>query len=108
MTDVTAFNPHKEEDEGYLAAANGLSSLANPYPEATIRYRHWRSGWQVKNDETKLAESEGYKAATAGRRLEENPHPPGTIRYDDWQRGWHLRETETQRAARLGSTRAKA
>jgi hypothetical protein len=102
MTGATAFNPHKEEDEGYLAAKSGLSLSENPYPKGTIRYRHWRSGWQIRYDETKRAENEGYQGAGRGLRADENPHPPGTIRYDEWQRGWQAGSNEAQRALRLG------
>ena len=35
MTDVTPCNPHKEEDEGYLAAEAGRSLSDNIYPVGT-------------------------------------------------------------------------
>lgn len=102
MTDATSFNPHKEEDEGYLAAKNGLRLSDNPYPRGTIRYAEWRRGWQIKKEEIQKEKDEGYMAAKAGRRLSDNPYPRGTIRYDEWRRGWHLKSDETQRAIRLG------
>ena len=55
MSDATAFNPHKEEDEGYLAAEAGKSLSDNPYPRGTIRYEHWRHGWRSKHDEAQRA-----------------------------------------------------
>ena len=110
MTDVTPFNPHKEEDEGYLAAEAGRSLSENIYPVGTIRFEHWRRGWRIKKDEirriVKLGrgegqEDEGYLAAEAGRSLGENPYPSGTLRHDDWRRGWCLKTQEVQRAMRL-------
>jgi hypothetical protein len=110
MTDVTPCNPHKEEDEGYLAAEAGRSLSDNIYPVGTIRFEHWRRGWRIKNDEiqrtVKLGwgegqEDEGYLAAEAGQSLAENPYPSGTLRHDDWRRGWCLKSHEVQRAMRL-------
>ena len=54
-TDASSFNPHREEDEGYLAAEAGQGSTDNPYPRGTIRYEEWRRGWQIKRDETQRA-----------------------------------------------------
>jgi hypothetical protein len=110
MTDVTSFNPHKEEDEGYLAAEAGQGLSQNLYPCGTIRHEHWRRGWRIKNDEARRAirlgsgngqEDEGYLAAEAGRGVLENPYPYGTIRYEDWRRGWHIKSDEARRAIRL-------
>jgi hypothetical protein len=110
MTDVTCCNPHKEEDEGYLAAEAGRGIGDNIYPFGTLRYEHWRRGWRIKTDETRRAirlglgdgqEDEGYLAAHAGQSRADNPYPAGTIRYDHWQRGWCIRTDETQRAFRL-------
>jgi hypothetical protein len=110
MSDSTTYNPHKEEDEGYLAAAAGRALSANIYPVGTIRYEHWRRGWRIRYDETRRAvrlgqgqgqEDEGYLAAAAGCKLTENPYPSGTLRYDDWRRGWGTRTDQTQRACRL-------
>jgi hypothetical protein len=110
MTDVTCCNPHKEEDEGYLAAAAGLGLSANAYPSGTIRYEHWRRGWRTWNDEASRAirlgtgnghEDEGYQAAETGKILADNPYPCGTIRYEHWRRGWRIKSDETQRDSRL-------
>jgi hypothetical protein len=102
MADGTACNPHKEEDEGYLAAEAGLKLSGNPYPRGTIRYSEWRRGWHIKNDKTHKEEDEGYLAAKAGLKLTENPHPSGTIRYEEWRRGWQVRRDEMSRGIRLG------
>jgi hypothetical protein len=110
MTDVNPCNPHKEEDEGYLAAEAGRGLAENIYPCGTIRFEHWRRGWRIKKDEIQRAvklgtgegqEDEGYIAAATGRSLAENPYPSGTIRHDHWRRGWSTRNLEVQRAARL-------
>ena len=55
MTDATSFNPHKEEDEGYLAAEAGRRLSDNPCPRGTIRHAEWRRGWQRMSDETRRA-----------------------------------------------------
>jgi hypothetical protein len=102
MPDATAFNPHKEEDEGYLAAEAGQRVSDNPYPRGTIRYDEWRRGWHIKSDKIQQEKQEGYLAAKAGQKLSNNPYPRGTIRYDEWRRGWHTRSDEDQRAIRLG------
>jgi hypothetical protein len=102
MTDVTSCNPHKEEDEGYLAAESGLHLARNPYPKGTIRHEEWRRGWQIRTDETRRDKGEGYLAAEAGQTLARNPYPRGTIRFAEWRSGWQLRNEETQRAIRLG------
>lgn len=102
MTDVTSCNPHKEEDEGYLAAETGQSLSRNPYPRRTIRYEQWRRGWQIKSDETRRDKGEGYQAAEAGQSLSQNPYPRGTIRYAEWRSGWQVKSDESQRAIRLG------
>jgi hypothetical protein len=102
MAGVTTCNPHKEEDEGYLAAETGNALSDNPYPRGTIRFEEWRRGWQIKRNQAHTEESEGYKAAEAGLQLSENPHPKATIRYQEWKRGWQTRHGELQRAARLG------
>jgi hypothetical protein len=94
--------PHKEEDEGYLAAEVGQKLSENPYPRGTIRYEHWQRGWHFKSDEAHKEEHEGYLAAEAGQRLSENPFTRGTIRYEQWRRGWNIKHDETQRAIRLG------
>ena len=94
--------PHKEEDEGYLAAEAGQKINENPYPRGTIRHKEWRRGWQIKNDVTHKEENEGFQAAAAGHGLSDNPYPRGTIRYDEWRRGWHIKSDETRRAIRLG------
>lgn len=102
MSDVSSCNPHKEEDEGYLAAEAGLTVSSNPYPRGTIRYEEWARGWQVQVDESRREKDEGYLAAESGKNLADNPHPRGTIRYSEWRKGWHVRTAETQRAMRLG------
>jgi hypothetical protein len=104
MTDSTSFNPHKEEDEGYLAAKAGLRLAANPYPRGTIRHDHWRRGWQLKTEGIPKEKDEGYLAAKAGMRITANPYPRGTIRYEEWRCGWHVKSDETQRAIRLAET----
>src|SRR5580692_13045000 len=101
MANTTSVNPHKEEDEGYLAAESGLRLTENPYPRGTIRHVEWRRGWQIKREETRKEEDEGYVAATAGQSITGNPYPRGTIRYDQWRRGWQIKTEELQRAIRL-------
>jgi hypothetical protein len=102
MADAISCNPHKEEDEGFLAAEAGRRLSDNPYPSGTIRYSEWRRGWQIGRAAGRQEENDGYLAAEDGQSLAENPHPPGTIRYDHWRRGWQRKSDETQRAVRLG------
>jgi hypothetical protein len=102
MADAISCNPHKEEDEGYLAAEAGRRLIDNPYPRGTIRYSEWRRGWRIKQSASPHEESDGYLAASGGQSLSSNPHPRGTIRYDQWRRGWQRKADETQRAVRLG------
>jgi hypothetical protein len=102
MTDENSCNPHKEEDEGYLAAESGHALSRNPYPRGTIRYEEWMRGWQIKTEETRRDRGEGYLAAEAGQSLAQNPHPRGTIRYAEWRTDWQIRNAERQRATRLG------
>jgi hypothetical protein len=99
---VSACDPYKQEDEGYLAAEAGLAASSNPYPRGTIRYEEWTRGWQIKIDETRREKDDGYLAADAGKTLADNPHPRGTIRYAEWRQGWQVRIAERQRIARLG------
>jgi hypothetical protein len=101
MTGMTSNNLHKEEDEGYLAAEAGRGASENPYPRGTIRFEQWRSGWQIRRNETQSKTNEGYVAAVAERSLSANPHPRGTIRYEEWRVGWQIRQGETERALRL-------
>ena len=101
---VPSCSPHKEEDEGYLAAEAGLKLATNPYPRGTIRHEEWRKGWQIKMDEPRRDKGEGYVAAAAGHSLAQNPYPKGTIRFAEWRSGWQLRNEEMQRAMRLGRT----
>ena len=103
MTDVASFNPHKEEDEGYLAAKVGQSRSRNPYPRGTIRHENWRLGWQIKAEVIRREFDEGYLAAEAeaGQTLSQNPYPRGTIRYEEWRLGWQIKTNEAQRAIRL-------
>lgn len=105
MTEMPSCDPHKEEDEGYLAAESGLHFSRNPYPRGTIRHEEWRRGWQIKADETRREKGEGYLAFEAGRSLAQNPYPRGTIRYAEWRAGWQLKNDEAQRAIRLGRDR---
>jgi hypothetical protein len=105
MTGVTSFNPHKEEDEGYLAAETGRTLTENPYPRGTIRYDEWRRGWQIKRDEAMREGNEGYLAAEANKSLSDNPHPRGTIRYEEWRCGWQIKSDKAQRAIRLAGKR---
>ncbi len=102
MTNVNSCDPHKEEDEGYLAAESGQGISRNPYPRGTIRYEEWVRGWQIKADEARLREGEGYLAAEAGQSLARNPHPRGTIRHAEWRTGWQIKNAERQRTMRLG------
>src|SRR5580704_19628481 len=102
MSDVTSCDPHKEEDEGYLAAESGVRLTANPYPRGTIRHDEWRRGWHIKRDGNLLVNHDGYLAAEAGKSLAENPHPRGTLRFDQWRRSWRLKQDEVSRAMRLG------
>ena len=104
MTDVTAFNPHKEEDEGYMAAGTGQSLSENPYPRGTIRFEEWRRGWQTRHDAIRMEGGDGYLAAQAGQALSENPFPRGTIRFEEWRCGWQTRHDEMRRAQRLAET----
>ncbi len=115
MSVRTTANPHKEEDEGYLAAEAGRGLNDNIYPVGTIRHDHWRRGWRIKQTELRRVvqlgqgygqDDEGYRAAAAGLHLSENPYPSGTLRYDDWRRGWCTRNDDAQRAARLERDRA--
>jgi hypothetical protein len=110
MSGVTSCNPHKEEDEGYLAAEAGQSLSDNLYPCGTIRHEHWRRGWRIRTEEARRRvklgsgngqEDEGHRAAEAGQRVSENPYPNGTIRHDDWLRGWRVKNDEAGRAVRL-------
>jgi hypothetical protein len=112
MTGATSFNPHKEEDEGYRAAAAGGTLADNIYPFGTIRHEDWRRGWQIRTEEARRPiglgqghgqEDEGYRAAEAGQPLAENPHPPGTIRHEHWRRGWRIKTDEVRRAARMAA-----
>jgi len=102
MTNVSSCNPHKMEDEGYLAAESGLGISANPYPRGTIRFEEWACGWQSKANERRRGNGEGYLAADAGMTLAQNPHPRGTIRYAEWRTDWQIKNAERQRALRLG------
>ncbi|WP_428493326.1 hypothetical protein [Rhodopila sp.] len=97
---MTSFKTHQQEDEGYLAAANGQKISDNPYPPGTIRHAEWRAGWNHKQAELRGLDNEGYCAALE-RGLDENPYPRGTIRYEDWRRGWLARHDATRRRARL-------
>jgi hypothetical protein len=102
MSDVTALNPFKQEDEGYLAAEAGLRLADNPHPQGTIRHEEWRRGWQMKRDETKHEHEEGYDETDASMNLSDNPHPPGTIRYAQWRKHWQIKREKAMRALRLG------
>jgi hypothetical protein len=102
MSDVPAFNPHKEEDEGYRAAEAGRRLLDNPYPRGTIRFEEWRRGWHIQRDNKQKEEAEGHVAAESGLKQSANPYPKGTIRYEHWRQGWQKKNEETQRAIRLG------
>jgi hypothetical protein len=94
MAGTTFCAPDREEDEGRLAAAAGLSIAKNPYPRGTIRYEEWRRGWRMNADQSQEQEIEGRLAAEAGQNLAKNPYPRGTIRYEQWRRGWHLKRNE--------------
>lgn len=102
MTDATSFNPHKEEDEGYLAAEAGRRLSDNPCPRGTIRHAEWQRGWHLARAVTRQEENDGYLAAAGGQSVAQNPYPRGTIRYDQWRRGWQRKSDETRRAVRLG------
>lgn len=67
MTRRTARNPHKEEDEGYLAAEAGQKLADNPYPAGTLRHADWRHGWLSKGAEAERAIRLGRVTASAGR-----------------------------------------
>jgi hypothetical protein len=101
MNELTPVNPHKEEDEGYVAAEQGRDVSANPYPKGTIRHKEWRVGWQSRHDNQRERDNDGFRAAEAGVPLTENPHPRGTIRYDQWRRGWQIKNADIQRCQRL-------
>jgi hypothetical protein len=102
MSEVRACDPHKEEDEGYLAAEAGLTLSRNPYPRGTIRFEEWGRGWQIRAYETRLEKGEGYLAAEAGQPVSRNPYPRGTIRFAEWRAGWQSRTDARNRAIRLG------
>jgi hypothetical protein len=102
MSEVRGCNPHKEEDEGYLAAEAGQARTGNPYPRGTIRFEEWLRGWQIRTDEARRDKGEGYLAAEAGMSLTQNPYPRGTIRFAEWRAGWQVRTDEQRRAIRLG------
>jgi hypothetical protein len=112
MSAATTYDPHKEEDEGYLAAAAGRTLSENTYPFGTIRHEHWRRGWRIRSEETRRGvklglgqgqDDEGYMAAERGVSVGENPYPAGTLRYDDWRRGWRIKSDQMQRALRLNT-----
>ena len=105
MNEARACDPHKEEDEGYLAAEAGLPIARNPYPRGTIRFEEWIKGWQIRAYESRLEKGEGYLAAEAGVPLSRNPYPRGTIRFAEWRTGWQMLTASRQRAIRLGRDR---
>src|SRR4051794_3046679 len=94
--------PDKEKDEGYFAAEAERKLTDNPYPPGTLRYDHWRRGWNTRRDEAHHVEHDGYLAAGAGQKQSENPWSRGTLRYEQWQRGWRVADEEMQRSVRLG------
>jgi len=102
MTNVNVRCPHKEEDEGYLAAEAGQAMSRNPYPRGTIRFEEWLRGWQIRIEESRQDKGEGYLAAEAGLALSQNPYPRGTIRFAEWRTGWQIRTDAARRAMRLG------
>ena len=55
MTSRTSRNPHKEADEGYLAAEAGQKLADNPYPAGTLRHLDWRHGWLGRTAEAERA-----------------------------------------------------
>ena len=55
MISRTTRNPHKEEDEGYLAAEAGKKLADNPYPLGTLRHADWRQGWLGRTAEVQRA-----------------------------------------------------
>ncbi len=73
MSNTTSLNPHKEEDEGYLAAESGRKLSENPYPRGTIRYSEWRRGWHLWRAVTLLEENDGYLAAQSGQGVSSEP-----------------------------------
>ena len=73
MHDVSGSNPHKEEDEGYLAAEAGLSLARNPYPRGTIRYEKWVRGWQIKLEETRGERATVTSPPKRGRPFRKSP-----------------------------------
>jgi hypothetical protein len=97
---VTRYDPHKEEDEGYLAAEGGQRIDRNPYPPGTLRHDHWRRGWHMRQAEIQL-DRDAAGSEAVGARLADNPHPPGTIRYAEWRRTWLTKHGRGDRAARL-------
>jgi hypothetical protein len=101
MTNITSSNPHKEEDEGYLAAQSGQGLSQNPYPRGTIRYEQWKRGWCIRRDKTQKEWNEGCIAAEGGQKLSQNPYPRGTIRYEQWRHGWHITRDGSRHASRL-------
>jgi hypothetical protein len=108
MNEMTPVNPHREEDEGYLAAETGLELTNNPYPKGTIRHKEWRMGWQSRHDNARERDNDGYRAAEGGLQLADNPHPRGTIRFDQWRRGWQIKNADIQRVKRMQLVAASA
>ncbi|MFL5282989.1 MAG: hypothetical protein ACJ8AW_18850 [Rhodopila sp.] len=95
-------NPDQEEDEGYLAAQAGLAADQNPYPSGTLRFDHWRRGWQIAQLEARIEQEHPDVSVDNNALLTDNPHPRGTIRYEEWREVWHAKQAKARRARRLG------
>lgn len=99
---VAGRDPDQEEDAGYLAAQAGRAVDQNPYPPGTLRFDHWRRGWQIAQLEARIEQDHPEVAVDANARLADNPHPRGTIRYEEWREVWQVKQARAKRARRLG------
>lgn len=98
---VTCSDPDREEDEGYLAAQAGVAADQNPYPSGTLRFVHWRHGWQIAQQEAHIDREHPGMSVDVNATLADNPHPLGTIRYKQWREVWQVQQAKARRARRL-------
>jgi hypothetical protein len=100
-------DPDVVEDEGYVAAENGLGLEQNPYPSGTLRHADWRRGWQTRQTERRTDQDPFALSVDPGKTLADNPHPKGTIRFEEWRRALLLKQSQARRAVRLGRSCGK-